>query len=143
MGIFEKNFLEQLRISYPFSCIQANEFYQEVIKDKHHVHMNSTKWFTFTDFIKYLGRTGKCIVEETERGWYITLVKYDVKKVNQEQNRLEKEKVLQNLERRKLREFAEKTKLANAIESNENINMTQKNQEIDYYSNREKNIFSF
>lgn len=34
--------------------------------------MNSTKWTTLTEFVKYLGRTGKCKVEETPKGWFIT-----------------------------------------------------------------------
>ncbi len=36
--------------------------------------MNSTKWLTLTDFVKYLGREGKCKVEETPKGWFITLI---------------------------------------------------------------------
>ena len=37
--------------------------------------MNATKWHTLTDFVKYLGREGYCIVDETpkvrcqEKGW--------------------------------------------------------------------------
>jgi len=29
--------------------------------------MNSTKWSTLTTFVKYLGKTSKCIVDETEK----------------------------------------------------------------------------
>lgn len=36
--------------------------------------MNATQWTTLGDFIAYLGREGKCIVEETEKGWYIQWV---------------------------------------------------------------------
>lgn len=36
--------------------------------------MNSTQWATLTDFVKYLGRTGKCKVDETEKGWFITYI---------------------------------------------------------------------
>lgn len=39
--------------------------------------MNSTKWLTLTEFVKYLGRTGLCKVEETEKGWFITLINHD------------------------------------------------------------------
>ena len=39
--------------------------------------MNSTKWLTLTEFVKYLGREGKCKVEETPKGWYITLIHKD------------------------------------------------------------------
>ena len=41
------------------------------------MHMNSTKWYTLTEFVKYLGRTGQCKVEETEKGWFITLIHRD------------------------------------------------------------------
>ncbi len=39
--------------------------------------MNSTKWLTLTEFVKYLGRTGQCKVEETPKGWFITLIHRD------------------------------------------------------------------
>lgn len=42
--------------------------YNEFIANRHHVHMNSTKWYTLTEFVKHLGRTGKCVVEETPKG---------------------------------------------------------------------------
>ncbi|KAJ1942022.1 hypothetical protein FBU59_003323 [Linderina macrospora] len=33
--------------------------------------MNATKWATLSEFVMYLGREGKCKVEETERGWFV------------------------------------------------------------------------
>ncbi|KAK3189180.1 hypothetical protein Dsin_028741 [Dipteronia sinensis] len=39
--------------------------------------MNSTKWSTLTEFIKHLGRAGKCKVEETPKGWFITYIDRD------------------------------------------------------------------
>lgn len=39
--------------------------------------MNSTQWATLTEFIKYLGKTGKCKVEETPKGWFITYIDRD------------------------------------------------------------------
>jgi hypothetical protein len=29
--------------------------------------MNSTKWDTLTTFVKYLGKQGMCVVDETEK----------------------------------------------------------------------------
>ena len=52
----------------------AKDVYNEFIADRHHVHMNSTKWLTLSEFVKYLGREGKCKVEETAKGWYMTLI---------------------------------------------------------------------
>ena len=44
--------------------MNANIVYQEYIADKEHTHMNSTKWETLTEFIKWLGREGKfCFTE--------------------------------------------------------------------------------
>lgn len=70
---FEKEFLEHMKTCHRTTRVQANYVYNEYIKDRHHVHMNSTKWLTLTDFVKHLGRTGKCFVEETPKGWFIKL----------------------------------------------------------------------
>lgn len=70
---FEKDFLEHMKTCHRTTRVQANYVYNEYIKDRHHVHMNSTKWLTLTDFVKHLGRTGKCFVEETPKGWFIKL----------------------------------------------------------------------
>ncbi len=60
--------------SHPHSRIGAHVVYNEYIQDKHHIHMNSTRWLTLTDFVKHLGREGLCKVEETPKGWFITLI---------------------------------------------------------------------
>jgi DNA/RNA-binding protein KIN17 len=75
--------------------MNANNVYQEVIQDKHHIHMNATKWTTLSDFVQYLGKTSKCIVEETERGWYVTYIERDPTILAQQENyerRVESEK---------------------------------------------------
>jgi DNA/RNA-binding protein KIN17 len=54
--------------------VKANQVYQEYIQDKHHLHMNSTRWVTLTEFIKHLGRTGVARVDDTEKGWFIAWV---------------------------------------------------------------------
>jgi hypothetical protein len=55
--------------------VSAKNVYNEFIADRHHIHMNSTKWLTLTEFVKHLGRTGQCKVDETEKGWFITLIR--------------------------------------------------------------------
>ncbi|KAL0464292.1 UNVERIFIED_CONTAM: KIN17-like protein [Sesamum latifolium] len=57
---FESTFLEHMKRSHRFSRVAATVVYNEYISDRHHVHMNSTQWATLTEFVKYLGRTGKC-----------------------------------------------------------------------------------
>jgi DNA/RNA-binding protein KIN17 len=93
---FEKMYLDTLRMRHGTSKTSANNVYQEVIQDKAHIHMNATIWLTLTDFCKYLGKTGKCVVEETERGWYVTYIEQNVARLQQQEatlHRLELEKV--------------------------------------------------
>ncbi|KAJ4710003.1 DNA/RNA-binding protein KIN17 [Melia azedarach] len=59
---FESGFLELMKRSHRFSRVAATVVYNEYIHHRHHVHMNSTKWATLTEFVKYLGRPGKCKV---------------------------------------------------------------------------------
>ncbi|KAL1535810.1 DNA/RNA-binding protein kin17 [Salvia divinorum] len=74
---FESMFLEHMKRSHRFSRIAATVVYNEYIADRNHVHMNSTKWATLTEFIKYLGKAGKLKVEETPKGWFITYIDND------------------------------------------------------------------
>ncbi|KAF5797136.1 putative KIN17-like protein [Helianthus annuus] len=74
---FESTFLDHMKRSHRFSRIAATVVYNEYINDRHHVHMNSTKWATLTEFVKYLGKTGKCKVDETPKGWFITYIDRD------------------------------------------------------------------
>ncbi|GJP66181.1 hypothetical protein CLOP_g23086 [Closterium sp. NIES-67] len=71
---FEKTFMEHIRRSHRFSRVAATVAYNEYIADRHHVHMNSTKWLTLTEFVKHLGREGLCKVEDTPKGWFISYI---------------------------------------------------------------------
>ncbi|KAM7261025.1 hypothetical protein ACFE04_026500 [Oxalis oulophora] len=74
---FEQTFLDLMKRSHRFSRIAATVVYNEYINFRHHVHMNSTEWATLTEFVKHLGKTGKCKVEETPKGWFITYIDND------------------------------------------------------------------
>uniref|UniRef100_A0A7N0RBU3 KIN17-like protein n=1 Tax=Kalanchoe fedtschenkoi TaxID=63787 RepID=A0A7N0RBU3_KALFE len=74
---FESDFMEHIKRSHRFSRVAATVVYNEYINDRHHIHMNSTQWTTLTEFVKYLGRTGKCKVEETPKGWFMTYIDRD------------------------------------------------------------------
>ncbi|XP_057476016.1 KIN17-like protein [Actinidia eriantha] len=74
---FETTFLDHMKRSHRFSRVAATVLYNEYIADRHHVHMNSTQWATLTEFVKYLGRTGKCKVDETPKGWFMTYIDND------------------------------------------------------------------
>ena len=76
---FEKVYVQTLRMRHGTKKVNANNVYQEVISDKQHIHMNATHWTTLSEFVQYLGKTGKCIVEESERGgWDIQYIERDV-----------------------------------------------------------------
>eukprot|EP00889_Picochlorum_renovo_P002220 jgi/Picre1/29250/NNA_004642.t1 len=66
--------------------------YNEFIQDRHHVHMNATKWLSLTQFVKYLGREGKCKVDETPKGWFIKLTQEDPFEAMERKKRREREK---------------------------------------------------
>ncbi|XP_057487468.1 KIN17-like protein [Actinidia eriantha] len=74
---FETTFLDHMKRGHCFSRVAATVLYNEYIADRHHVHMNSTQWATLTEFVKYLGRTGKCKVDETPKGWFMTYIDND------------------------------------------------------------------
>ena len=57
--------------------MHINVVYQQYISDKNHVHMNATCWVTLTSYVRHLGRTGQCEIDETEKGWFITWIKKD------------------------------------------------------------------
>jgi DNA/RNA-binding protein KIN17 len=128
--MFENHFLEQLKINHPYSRVLANEFYQGVIKDKHHIHMNSTKWLTLTDFIKHLGRSGSCMVEENERGWYITLIRQP--RIFEDHAKIEKERNSSEMERKKIREFTEKIEQAEINENSSTVDHSSNDSFIKY-----------
>ncbi|CAB0043518.1 unnamed protein product [Trichogramma brassicae] len=71
---FVRDFLEVVRRQFGSKRVSANRVYQDYIAERNHVHMNSTHWTTLSDFVKYLGKTGKCVVDETEKGWFITYI---------------------------------------------------------------------
>ncbi|RMZ85979.1 hypothetical protein DV737_g213, partial [Chaetothyriales sp. CBS 132003] len=61
---FERDFLQLLRTGHGEKKVNLNQFYQEYIANKEHVHMNATKWPSLTEFAKHLGRQGICRVDE-------------------------------------------------------------------------------
>ncbi|KAK1937594.1 hypothetical protein X943_003202 [Babesia divergens] len=95
---FEHEFMKLMRTRYCKTKILANAVYQEVISDKQHVHMNATVWVTLSEFVLYLGRSGKCKVEHTPRGWMIEYIDQD--KIRREQDAESKRKREISLEQR-------------------------------------------
>ncbi|KAG6591051.1 DNA/RNA-binding protein KIN17 [Phytophthora cinnamomi] len=89
--LFEQAFLENLRRRHGTKRVRATHVYNEYIQDKLHVHMNATQWETLGSFVQYLGRTGKCVVDETEKGWHVQYVDRDPRAIARQQE-LEKKK---------------------------------------------------
>jgi len=74
---FCKGFLEILSHRHSTTRVQANKVYQEYIAFKEHIHMNATIWNSLTEFCIYLGKEGKAVVEETDKGWFIQYIDRD------------------------------------------------------------------
>jgi len=103
---FEKAFTDILKRQYNEKRVQANVVYQQYIGDKEHVHMNSTCWVTLTSFVKHLGRTGKAIIDETEKGWYVTWVQKDQDTLDKEKKAAKKERMVKDDEE-KVKDYIE------------------------------------
>ena len=98
---FAKTFNDILRRQYNGKRVQANVVYQQYISDKNHVHMNATCWVTLTSYVKHLGRTGKCEIDETpDKGWYVTWVHKDEEELMREKKAAKKEKMAKDDEER-------------------------------------------
>ena len=74
---FNREYLNTLKRRFGTKRVHANVVYQEYISDRNHIHMNSTQWLTLTDYVKWLGRKDICVVDETEKGWFVTWIDRD------------------------------------------------------------------
>ena len=55
-------------VTHSLACTLAiTQVWHEYIANRHHLHMNATIWETLTNFIKYLGKTGKAVVDNTPK----------------------------------------------------------------------------
>merc|ERR1711936_964863 len=52
-----------------------------------------TKWVTLTGFIQHLGTSGKCTIDETEKGWYITWIDRDPETIARQEAMSKKDKL--------------------------------------------------
>ncbi|RLN70600.1 hypothetical protein BBJ29_003746 [Phytophthora kernoviae] len=105
--MFEEAFLENLRRRHGTKRMRAAHVYNEYIADKLHTHMNSTQWETLGSFVQYLGRTGKCVVDETEKGWHLQYIDRDPRAIAR-QEELEKKKKAELDHEERNRAFIEK-----------------------------------
>jgi len=90
--------------------------YREYISDRNHFHMNSTIWETLTDFVMYLGRTGKCEVDETEKGWFVTYIDRDPETLRRLEARAKRERSELDSEEKHQRDLERQVKIARSLE---------------------------
>jgi DNA/RNA-binding protein KIN17 len=74
---FNREYLNTLKRRFGTTRVHANVVYQEYISDRNHIQMNSTQWLTLTEYVKWLGRKGIYVVDETEKGWFVTWIDWD------------------------------------------------------------------
>jgi len=75
---FLGDFLDLLRRRWGTKRVWNNAVYNEYIMDRDHVHMNSTKWLTLSEFTEWLGKNGYCEVDYQEgKGWFMAYIDND------------------------------------------------------------------
>ncbi|KAI8120578.1 DNA/RNA-binding protein KIN17 [Lucilia cuprina] len=104
---FSDGYMELLRRRFGTKRVNANKVYQEYIADKDHVHMNSTRWLTLSDYVKWLGRTGQAIADETEKGWFVTYIDRSPEALER-QSKAEKKEKMEKDDEERMMEFIEK-----------------------------------
>lgn len=109
---FAKGYMEILRRQFSTKRVNANRVYQEYIHERDHIHMNGTRWVTLTGFVKWLGKTGQCIVDETEKGWFITYIDRSPETVEKEERKNKKLKMDKNDEEKQMEFIERQAKLA-------------------------------
>jgi len=114
---FQSEFVALLSRRFGTKRVRANQVYQEYIQDKHHLHMNSTRWVTLTEFIKHLGRTGVGRVDETEKGWFIAWIDNSPKALAKAEASMKKERATTSDEQRERLLIAEQIERAAAESS--------------------------
>ncbi|CDI74187.1 hypothetical protein, conserved [Eimeria praecox] len=90
---FEEEFMKLMRTRYCRTRVLANSVYNNVVCDRHHIHMNSTIWVTLSEFVQYLGATNKCKIEHTPKGWYVEYIDHEElarKKEEEKRRKIEK-----------------------------------------------------
>lgn len=109
---FLKNFVDTLRTAHGTKSIHANHFYQEIIRDKSHIHLNATKWKSLTQFVAHMGKEGICKVDETEKGLHIAWIDNSPETLRKREALLKKERQDKGDEEREQRAIREQVERA-------------------------------
>ncbi|KAF9021380.1 zinc finger protein RTS2 [Hymenopellis radicata] len=111
---FQSEFVKLLSRRFGTKRVRANQVYQEYIGDKSHLHMNSTRWVTLTEFVKHLGRSGIAKVDETEKGWFIAWIDSSPKALAKAEASMKKDRATTSDEQRERTLIAEQIDRAGA-----------------------------
>ncbi|KDQ25631.1 hypothetical protein PLEOSDRAFT_1090108 [Pleurotus ostreatus PC15] len=111
---FQSTFVKLLSRRFGTNRVRANTVYQEYIADKEHLHMNSTRWVTLTEFVKHLGRSGVARVDETEKGLYIAWIDNSPKALAKAEANMKKERLTTSDEQRERQLIADQIERAKA-----------------------------
>lgn len=106
-GTFNREYINTLKRRFGTKRVNANIVYQEYISEKDHIHMNSTKWLTLSDYVQNLGRQGICVVDQTEKGWFVTYIDRDPETMRR-QEEIQKKNKLETDDRERQKRFLEK-----------------------------------
>lgn len=112
--------------------VSTNTIYQEYIKDPHHVHLKATHWTSVIGFCRYLAKTNRVTLEETDKGNYITYLDKDPLKLARQKAMRDKEVMdiseQEKIERRVQRqlEYAKSTLDSSTEESTAESNLLQR-----------------
>ncbi|EAU86282.1 zinc finger protein RTS2 [Coprinopsis cinerea okayama7 len=109
---FQSEFVALLSRRFGTKRVLANRVYQEYISDKHHLHMNATRWVTLTEFVKHLGRSGIARVDETEKGWFIAWIDNSPQALAKQEASMKKERATMSDEQRERQLIAEQIERA-------------------------------
>ncbi|KAH8689842.1 domain of Kin17 curved DNA-binding protein-domain-containing protein [Talaromyces proteolyticus] len=113
---FLREFVTLLKTSHQEKKVNLNHFYQQVIANRHHIHMNATKWSSLSQFAGYLGREGICRVEETEKGLFISWIDNSPETLRRREAVLKKERQDKGDEEREQKQIQEQVERARRAE---------------------------
>lgn len=106
--LFEENFLNTLKTNHGEKKIAVNKLYNEIIKDRDHIHMNATSFKSLIGFIKYLSKEGKIKVYDDNIGDMpedqVDLTQLNISFIDNSDTNLRRKEKLQEIEAEELTE---------------------------------------
>lgn len=126
---FQREFVSLLSRRFGTRRVLANQVYQEYIRERHHLHMNATRWVSLSEFVKHLGRSGIARIEASELGWFIEWIDTSTSALARQDaiRKMERSKI--DDEQRERKELDQQIRRAGALESRESVAQAQQTEE--------------